>query len=128
MQTSDPQPAPAYRHESLGPGRTPGNRTHPRSAPRSRPRWPALVRDRAADSRPLLGPDSPIDTPEAEVYQLGELCAQAYMQSEALHFRALLLLAEFHRLEGWKSTSFPSTAEWLAWRVGINLGPSTRGA
>ena len=87
-------------------------------------RWPALVRERATDSGPLLGPGSPIDTPEAEVYQLGELCAEAYMQSEALHFRALLLLAEFHRLEGWKSTSFPSTAEWLAWRVGIKLGPA----
>jgi hypothetical protein len=71
-----------------------------------------------------LGPGSALDTPEAEVYQIGELCAQAYMQSEALHFRALLLLAEFHRLEGWKSTPFPSTAEWLAWRVGITLGPA----
>jgi hypothetical protein len=65
-----------------------------------------------------------MDIPEVEAYQIGEMCAEAYMQSEALHFRALLLLAEFHRLEGWKSTPFPSTAEWLAWRVGITLGPA----
>ena len=106
------------------------------TTPRHRPLWPALVRDRAAeawseeakeremDSGPLLGPGSPIDTPEAELFQLGELCAEAYMQSEALHFRALLLLAEFHRREGFKSTPFPPPAEWLAWRVGITLGPA----
>jgi hypothetical protein len=139
-RTMHPQPATPFRYESLRSGRTPFTRADVGSAqgfssrwsdvsedeavPGSLPRWPALVRDRAADSGPLLGPGSPIDTPEAEVYQLGELCAEAYMQSEALHFRALLLLAEFHRLEGWKSTSFPSTAEWLAWHVGITLGPA----
>ncbi len=31
------------------------------------------------------------------------------------------LLAEYHRREGWRDTGFSSTAEWLAWRIGIQL-------
>ena len=32
------------------------------------------------------------------------------------------LLAEFHRRKGWEDTGFSSTAEWLAWRIGIRPG------
>jgi hypothetical protein len=32
------------------------------------------------------------------------------------------LLAEFHHREGWQDTGFGSTAEWLAWRIGILPG------
>jgi len=59
--------------------------------------------------------------PEDELFLLGERCAELYLRAEALHARALGLLAEFHRREGWKGTGFSSTAEWLAWRVGIGL-------
>jgi hypothetical protein len=44
------------------------------------------------------------------------------MQAEALHGRAMELLAEFHLREGWRDTGFSSTAEWLAWRIGIKPG------
>ncbi len=58
-------------------------------------------------------------TPADELYLLGERCAEAYMQADALQYRAMKLLAEFHRREGWQDTGFSSTAEWLAWRIGI---------
>jgi len=32
------------------------------------------------------------------------------------------LLAEFDRRSGWQDTGFSSTAEWLAWRIGIKPG------
>ena len=44
------------------------------------------------------------------------------MQADALHYRAMTLLAQFHHLQGWKDTGFSSTAEWLAWRIGIKPG------
>jgi len=78
--------------------------------------WPRLVREVAADSC-----DEP-DDHEDELFLLGERCAEAYMQAEALQGRAMELLAEFHRREGWRDTGFGSTAEWLAWRIGIKPG------
>jgi hypothetical protein len=92
--------------------------------------WPRLVREVAEalrdlpeDSRAVLrdSRDEPHDR-EDELFLLGERCAEAYMQAEALHGRAMELLAEFHRREGWRDTGFGSTAEWLAWRIGIKPG------
>jgi hypothetical protein len=60
--------------------------------------------------------------PQDEIFLLGERCAHAYMQADALHYRAMKLLAEFHRRSGWEDTGFGSTAEWLAWRIGIKPG------
>ena len=65
---------------------------------------------------------SPRTDPEDELYLLGERCAQTYMQADALHYRAMKLLAEYDRRSGWKDTVFSSTAEWLAWRISIKLG------
>ena len=45
-----------------------------------------------------------------------------YLQADALHYQAMKLLAEFHRRDGWHDTGFSSTAEWLAWRIGIKPG------
>jgi hypothetical protein len=59
---------------------------------------------------------------EDELFLLGERCAQAYMKADALHYRAMKLLAEFDRRRGWQDTGFSSTAEWLAWRIGIKAG------
>ena len=44
------------------------------------------------------------------------------MKSDALQYQAMRLLAEFHRRDGWRDTGFSSTAEWLAWRIGIRGG------
>jgi len=79
-------------------------------------RWPRLVREAAQEWLPEG------DVPDDELFLLGERCAQAYMQADALHYQAMRLLAEFDHLEGWQDTGFGSTAEWLAWRIGIKPG------
>ena len=101
------------------------------------PRWPRCVRERAVDYRsewgegrsdtidpgpgPIEADELPTD-PEDELFLLGERCAQAYMQADALQYQAMKLLAEFDRMQGWEDTGFSSTAEWLAWRIGITAG------
>ncbi|MFH1763606.1 MAG: DUF222 domain-containing protein, partial [Gemmatimonadota bacterium] len=92
------------------------------------PRWPRLVREAAVDGWPGM-PDDDTTTdlltdPEDELFLLGERCAQAYMQADALHYHAMVLLAEFDRRSGWEDSGFSSTAEWLAWRIGIKPGPA----
>ncbi|MDH3223454.1 MAG: HNH endonuclease [Gemmatimonadota bacterium] len=62
------------------------------------------------------------DDADDDVFLLGERCADAYMQADALQYRAMTLLAEFHRRRGWIDTGFSSTAEWLAWRIGVHGG------
>jgi hypothetical protein len=62
---------------------------------------------------------SPTEDPDDELFLLGERCAEAYLQADALQYRAMRLLAQFHHRAGWRDTGFPSTAEWLAWRIGI---------
>ncbi len=69
------------------------------------------------DGEPASDPD-----PSDELFVLGERCASAYLQADALHYEAMRLLAEFHHREGWQDTGFGSTAEWLAWRIGILPG------
>ncbi len=75
------------------------------------PRWPRLVREAVA----------PTD-PDDELYLLGEDCAETYLKADALHHQAMRLLVEFHDRRGWQNTGFSSTAEWLAWRIGIKPG------
>ena len=89
----------------------------------SRPLWPRLVRETALKNWPSTDESSPPPAdPCDELFLLGERCAQAYMQADALHYRAMKLLAEFHQKSGWQDTGFSSTAEWLAWRIGIQPG------
>jgi hypothetical protein len=88
--------------------------------------WPGLAREAPEtcadpEGEPTDDEDEPTDD-EDELFLLGERCAEAYMQAEALHYRAMELLVEFHRREGWRDTGFGSTAEWLAWRIGIKPG------
>ncbi len=83
-------------------------------------RWPRLVREAAVEWEPEVAEEAAPD-PADELYLLGERCAEAYMQADALQYRAMKLLAEYHRREGWRDTGFSSTAEWLAWRIGIQL-------
>ncbi len=108
-----------------------GQGTH--SRPKFRP-WPRLAREVV----PVYQPDSPQGLPapstsvtspghlpldpDDELFDLGERCAGAYMQADALQYQAMRLLVEFHRREGWRDTGFSSTAEWLAWRIGIRSG------
>lgn len=65
---------------------------------------------------------APTVDPDDDLFVLGERCAQAYMKADAMQHRAMTLLAEFHHRRGWVDTGFGSTAEWLAWRIGIHGG------
>ena len=64
-----------------------------------------------------VGPDV-----DEDVFALGERCAEAYRQADALHYRAMQLLVEFDARRGYQEAGFGSTAEWLAWRIGIKPG------
>ena len=79
--------------------------------------FPAIKPDEAG---PASEPDTSLD-PDDELEELGDRCITAYMQADALQYQAMVLLVEFHRREGWKHTPHPSTARWLAWRLGIHL-------
>jgi uncharacterized protein YjbJ (UPF0337 family) len=82
------------------------------------------LRATEASRRTVREASAGYDTADAddELYVLGERCAQAYMEADSLQYQAMKLLAEFHRREGWRDTGFASTAEWLAWRIGIMPG------
>ncbi|MGI9625934.1 MAG: DUF222 domain-containing protein [Longimicrobiales bacterium] len=90
-------------------------------------RWPGVVRDGVryeAEVGAALSPDTGVPTsedPADELFLLGERCAETYMQADALHYQAMVLLAEFDERKGYADSSFPSTADWLAWRVGIQI-------
>ena len=87
--------------------------------------WPSWVQEAAAEGwqeREAADTLDSITDPEDELFILGERCAQAYMEADALHYQAMKLLAEFDGRSGWEDTGFSSTAEWLAWRIGIKAG------
>ncbi len=68
-------------------------------------------------------PDPSADAdPDEELFELGERCAEAYMEAAVLESEAMALLAQFDRREGWRPQGFGSAAEWLAWRTGVTLG------
>ncbi len=71
-------------------------------------------------SGPAL-PDPSADADE-ELFDLGERCAEAYMEAAVLESEAMALLAQFDQREGWRLQGFGSAAEWLAWRTGVTLG------
>jgi len=41
-----------------------------------------------------------------DTYTLGERCAEAYRQADALHYEAMALLAEFDERRGWEDSGF----------------------
>ena len=57
----------------------------------------------------------------AEVDRLGDQIAELSAHLEAATGRLLDLIREFDARGGW-NTGFRSCAEWLAWRVGLDLG------
>jgi 5-methylcytosine-specific restriction endonuclease McrA len=57
----------------------------------------------------------------AEVDRLGDQIAELSAHLEAATGRLLDLIREFDARRGW-NTGFRSCAEWLAWRVGLDLG------
>ena len=76
------------------------------------------VRDVAAEAKRQAAAENEID----ELLLLGERCAATYMRADALQYEAMVLLAEFDERDGWRHTAHTSTADWLAWRIGITAG------
>ncbi len=58
-----------------------------------------------------------------ELFLLGERIAELAARINAAESRMMTLIADFDRRGGWKD-GFGSCAEWLAWRIGIKLGPA----
>ena len=108
-------------------------RRNPRSRP-TRVREPVVARSHAnaapsgsgngtvasADTRAPSDPDPGRDD---ELSRLGERIAELAERINAAEARMMTLIAEFDRREGWKD-GFGSCAEWLAWRIGIRIGPA----
>ena len=59
--------------------------------------------------------------PTAELDRLGDEIAELSAHLDAATARLLTLIREFDARGGW-NTGFPSCAEWLGWRVGLNKG------
>ena len=68
-----------------------------------------------------LQPSQPAPPHLAELDRLGDQIADLSAHLEAATARLLALIREFDAREGW-NTGFRSCADWLAWRVGLDLG------
>ena len=113
--------------------------------------WPAMVRERAVFG-PGAAPDPDVGraaveanaptlaanrvTPSSngvpsgagedgddELFLLGERIADLAARINSAESRMMTLIADFDRRGGWQD-SFSSCAEWLAWRIGIKIGPA----
>lgn len=102
--------------------------------------WPAMVREpvvgRSNASSPPSGsgtgavasadtraPSDPKPGDDDELRQVGERIAQLAADINAAEYQMMTLIADFDRRGGWKD-GFGSCAEWLAWRIGITIGPA----
>src|SRR5438132_10995327 len=63
----------------------------------------------------------PTPAPVAELERLGDEIAELSAHLDAATARLLDLIREFDARAGW-NTGFRSCAEWLSWRVGLDLG------
>ena len=80
----------------------------------------------AAPSRPEpVSSPSPSGTgkPKDELARLGDRIAELAAGINAAQAQMMTLIADFDRRGGWKH-DFGSCAEWLAWRIGITIGPA----
>ena len=113
--------------------------------------WPAMVRERAVFG-PGAAPDPDVGraaveanaptlaanrvTPSSngvpsgagedgddDLFLLGERIADLAARINSAESRMMTLIADFDRRGGWKD-EFSSCAEWLAWRIGIKIGPA----
>ena len=58
-----------------------------------------------------------------ELRQIGDRIAELAADINAAEARMMALIADFDRRGGWKD-GFGSCAEWLAWKIGITIGPA----
>ncbi len=64
------------------------------------------------------------DENDDELYRLGERIAALAERINAAEARMMTLIADFDRRGGWKDGGYSSCAEWLAWRLGMKIGPA----
>ena len=61
--------------------------------------------------------------PDDDLAKLGDRIAELAAGINAAEAQMMALIADFDRRGGWKD-DFGSCAEWLAWRIGIKIGPA----
>ena len=61
--------------------------------------------------------------PADDLARLGERIAELAARINSAEAQMMTLIADFDRRGGWKD-GFGSCAEWLAWRIGIKIGPA----
>ena len=72
----------------------------------------------------ISAPSGPApDGCDDDLARLGERIAELAAGINAAESRMMALLADFDRRGGWKD-GFGSCAEWLAWKIGITIGPA----
>ena len=103
-------PQPAMVRESMGAGSA--AEAHPDAIPT--PSRPETV------SAPS-GPQS--RKPDDDLARLGDRIAELAAGINAAEAQMMTLIADFDRRGGWKD-GFGSCAEWLAWKIGIKIGPA----
>ena len=80
----------------------------------------------SAPSRPEpVSAPSPSEAgkPDDDLARLGDRIAELAAGINAAEAQMMTLIADFDRRGGWKD-DFGSCAEWLAWRIGIKIGPA----
>ena len=103
-------PRPAMVRESMGAGSV--AEAHPDAIPTPfRP-------------EPVSSPSpSEAGKPGDDLARLGDRIAELAAGINAAEAQMMALIADFDRRGGWKD-DFGSCAEWLAWRIGIKIGPA----
>ena len=78
----------------------------------------------ARPSDPIPAPSGLRPGEDDELARLGERIAELAADINSAEARMMTLIAEFDRRGGWKDGPFSCCAEWLAWRIGITIGPA----
>ena len=103
-------PRPAMVRESMGAGSA--AEAHPGAIP-----TPSRPEPVSAPSRSEAGKR------DDDLARLGDRIAELAAGINAAEAQMMTLIADFDRRGGWKG-DFGSCAEWLAWRIGIKIGPA----
>ena len=121
-------PQPAMVRESTGAG--PPAKASPDVASATSRAEPAFAPSRSepasapSRSEPASAPSrSEAGRPEDDLARLGDRIAELAAGINAAEAQMMTLIADFDRRGGWKD-GFGSCAEWLAWKIGIKIGPA----
>ena len=114
-QEPSPQPAVTRREQSPRPAAVTEEAARPGPA--------ANADDAAPCASPSPSDPGVAEDGDEELYRLGERIAELAERINSAEARMMTLIADFDRRGGWKG-EYSSCAEWLAWRIGIKIGPA----